>query len=171
MSNRVVAFDLVNTVLDVSEVPRDDVRGYVKHVMEYRRTGIYKPLVLSSAWVFQVKIFPDALIGLRNLQDKGFEVVTCSNLPSEIQWRIIEGYGLPFDGVVPLDLAGVFKTNALAYQAVCLCCRVQPADVTFVTANRDFGDIEASRAIGMTPALIRCEGADYTDLLALAEAL
>lgn len=170
MSKRVVAFDLVNTVLDVSRVPSVDVRAYVKHIYAYRETGVYQKLVVGPGWL-KAEPFPEAIEGLKLLKAKGYQIVTCSNLPGDVQEMLCDQLGLPFDGIVRLEAVHAFKTAEVCYRAVCAQCHCEPADVTFVSANKDFGDIEASRSIGMTPALIRCEGADYADLIALAESL
>lgn len=170
MSKRVVAFDLVNTVLDVSRVPSADVRAYVKHIYAYRETGVYRKLVVGHGWL-KAEPFPEATEGLNLLKAKGFHVVTCSNLPADLQALLSVQLDLPFHDIIDLARVEAFKTAEVCYRFVCSVCNCGPADVVFVSANKDFGDIEASRAIGMTPALIRCEGADYADILALAEAL
>lgn len=64
----------------------------------------------------------------------------------------------------------VYKPSPKAYMTVCDVLDVDPVDVLMVTANKAFGDIEASTKLGMKAQLIRDTGG-LPDIRALADSL
>lgn len=164
---KVFAFDLFGTVFDLAEAGKPALASYAKQLRHFYDTGEYKPLDLPACWE-HLPAYPDAAEGLQSLRDQGYTVLTCSNAPFELQQKMLTNARLPFDGIVPLEVARVYKTHPAAYALVCQLWGVQPRDVVFVTGNRTFGDLEASSAIGMQPMLIRDKVAAYADIKEMA---
>lgn len=150
---KVIAFDLFGTVFNLSAVDRQEIRDYADHI----RKPEWEPLTLPASWE-HLPPFPDSAEGIAKLR-KEFFVVTCSNAPLGLTAKLCKNGGIQFDAIIPLELNRVYKTNPRAYMTVCEVLGVPPQDVMMVTANKTFGDIEASGALGMTPMLIRGDSA------------
>lgn len=146
---QVIAFDAFGTVFDLSTASRDEVRGYVSQL----RKPEWAPLVLPAAWA-SMPAFPDAAEGIRELRNK-YVVVSLSNGPTDLLVKMSKANGVDWDDHITLALKKVYKTNHEAYRAVCETLNVDPTHVLMVTANRTFGDLEASVAVGMQSILIR----------------
>jgi len=162
---KVIAFDVFNTVVDLSSVERDDVRAYAAHL----RKPEWSPLTLPKSWE-QLPTFADTLEGLR-LLSRDYQIVTCSNGPLGMLYRLSRHNGIQWSTIVPLEINRVYKPNPAAYLTVCEVCGVEPSEVAMVTANRTFGDIEASAALGMRPILIRDPSSTISNIIELAEML
>lgn len=146
---RVIAFDLFGTVVDMSTADKEDLREYGRQLKQ----NMWKPLVLPQQWAW-LPAFEDSARGLARLRSRHI-VVTCSNAPLGLQAKLCKYNDLRFDALIPLELNQVYKTNPVAYLTVCEVLGVKAKQVTMVTANETFGDLEASAALGMTPRLIR----------------
>lgn len=162
---RVIAFDVFGTVFDLSGVDRDEVRAYVDHI----RQPEWKPLRLPESWE-HLPAHPDSVVGINQLRQK-FIVVTCSNGPLGMMAKLSKNACVHWDAIIPLELNRVYKTNPKAYLTVCEVLGVEPSEVMMVTANKDFGDLEASAALGMTPMLIRGEHGVHQTIIDLADSL
>jgi HAD superfamily hydrolase (TIGR01493 family) len=160
----VIAFDVFGTVVDFAGVPREEVREYARQL----RRPEWSPLLLPDSWA-SLPAHPDSAEGIERLRQKFF-VVTCSNGPLGLMARLAKNAGLRWDAIIPLELNRVYKPDPRAYLTVCEVLNVSPAAVTMVTANKDFGDLEGSAAVGMTPVLIRGQSGVPT-ITALAESL
>jgi 2-haloalkanoic acid dehalogenase type II len=145
----VIAFDLFGTVFDLSGVSHQEIKDYVAHI----RQPEWSPLQLPKSWE-HLPAHPDSSEGLERLRRKFF-VVTCSNGPLGLTAKLSKNAGIRWDCIIPLELNRVYKTNFRAYMTVCEILSVSPQQVMMVTANKDFGDLEASVALGMTSMLIR----------------
>jgi 2-haloalkanoic acid dehalogenase type II len=164
MTPKVIAFDLFGTVFDLSGVDRAEIRAYIEHIKKPE----WSPLVLPESWK-DLPDFPDTWEGLNRLNDR-YSVATMSNAPYLLQNHLLDNHALGFVKQVPLELARVYKPNPRAYLTVCDMLNVEPTEVMMVTANKDFGDLEASAALGMTPMLIRSGDGPKT-IIELAEQL
>lgn len=160
----VIAFDVFGTVFDLSGVPRSEIQEYARHI----RRDLWMPLKLPKSWE-TLPSHADSASGIQRLRKKFF-VVTCSNGPLGLLAKLSKHNGIEWDAIIPLELNHVFKPRPEAYMTICEVLDVQPSQVRMVTANRDFGDIEASAALGMKSAWIRGES-DVKDIIALAEHL
>ena len=145
---KVLAFDCFGTVFDLSGVAHEEVRAYAKHIHQPE----WSPLKLPQAWE-SLPAHPDALEALERLREQ-YMVVTCSNGPLGLLAKLSKANGISWDAIIPLELNKVFKPNPKAYLTVCEVLGVEPSQVTMVTANRTFGDLEAARALGMQAFLI-----------------
>jgi HAD superfamily hydrolase (TIGR01493 family) len=145
----IIAFDIFGTVFDLAGVPRQEIKDYAHHL----RKPEWSPLVLPKSWE-TLPAFPDSREGIARLREKYF-VVTCTNCPLGLQAKLAKRNGIQWDCMTPLELNRVFKTNPKAYMTICEVYGVEPRDVIMVTANEKFGDLEASRALGMQAILIR----------------
>ena len=148
---KVIAFDVFGTVVDLSEAPREEVRAYARHIHQPQ----WQPLVLPESWA-RFSAHPDAALGIARLR-QDYLVVTCSNGPLGLLAKLSKHNGISWDAIIPLELNRVYKPSPRAYLTVCEVLGVLPQEVMMVTANKDFGDLEASAALGMTPMLIRGE--------------
>jgi len=160
---KVIAFDIFGTIFDLSKVNKQEIREYVRDI----RKPEWTPLSLPKSWE-TLPAFTDAKEGIDRLKQK-YIVVTCSNGPLGLQIKLCKFNSIGFDGHIPLELNKVYKTNPKAYMTVCEVLDVEPEQVMMVTANRDFGDLEESEALGMSPMLIRHKDTNCKDVLDLAK--
>lgn len=165
----VVAFDVCGTVVDATGVPREEIVGYVDQF----EAETPAPIVVPDSWG-RLPVWPDAAEGLRRLRAR-FRVVTCSNVPVATLRAMSDHNGLAWDWYVDVAERGVYKPAPKAYLSIAWETNVAPHRVLMVTANprlgrKDYGDVEAARAVGMQSVLIRGES-DIPDIIALAERL
>ncbi len=160
----VIAFDLFGTVFDLAGVPHQELKDYAAHIKQPE----WSPLHLPASWEF-LPAHPDSAEGIARLRRK-FAVVSCSNAPLGLQAKMMKRADIRFDCLIPLELNKVFKTNPKAYMTVCEVMGEEPKDVLMVTANEKFGDLEASRALGMDAILIR-GAVGVPDIIELARRL
>lgn len=164
----VIAFDLFNTLVDLNRSHSEDVKQYANHLRKYQETGEWQPLDLPKSWA-NLRAFPDVKPGLERLRKK-FICVTLSNGPVHLQIDILRHNNLHLDYIIPLEAYRVFKPAISAYQVVDQLIPVDYSEIMIVTANKDFGDLEAADKLGMQKALLRHEEG-LTDLYSLAALL
>ncbi len=143
MPPKVIAFDVFGTVFDLSDVDRSEVRAYVEHIKQ----PTWEPLNLPKHWETLPAHYdaPGALEMLR----KKYMVVTLSNGPMRLLAELNKFNGLKWDAIIPLEMARVYKPNPIAYLLPAQLFDCDINEVMMVTANKDFGDIEAAKALGM----------------------
>lgn len=146
---KVIAFDVFGTVVNLDGVERKDIKAYIDHIRKLE----WSPLKLPQSWE-SLPAHPDAAEGIARLRSK-FIVVTCSNGPLGLLTKLSKHNRVSWDAIIPLELNKVFKPNPQAYLTVCSVLDVKPEEVLMVTANKDFGDLEASNSVGMRSQLIR----------------
>lgn len=168
---KIIAFDLNNTVYQIQGVrPDGELAAYGQHLRTCLDNNKWLPLKLPVAWN-TLTAHPDAKEGIALLRQKGYKCVSLSNNPLPMQAAQAQHNGIVWDGLTPLEAFRTFKTQPQAYLSVCQIWQCTPADVMMVTANKKFGDLEVSAALGMRPMLIRDEDGQYATILELAEAL
>lgn len=154
MKTKLVAFDVFGTLLDMSNVPREELEAYGRHIAQPE----WAPLRLPDHWQV-LPTFPDVWPGLITLAMVVPTVVTLSNAPLRFQralWAFNDREGANIDEVVPLEVARVFKPHQDAYRAVLrMFPEYAPEECLMVTANEHFGDLEGARSVGMRSMLIR----------------
>jgi FMN phosphatase YigB (HAD superfamily) len=161
---KVIAFDLFGTVFDVSNVPKDDVREYVRQVKAEEWAPLRVPESFES-----LDDFADSVPGIVRLRQK-FRVVTCSNLPLSLTWWLSERAGIKWDAIVPLEASRSYKPEPEAYATVCHVTQCKAKEVLMVSAHADGPDVEGAPAAGFGFQLIRNPGCPQT-IIELAEAL
>jgi len=149
-------------VFDLAGVPRQEIKNYARHI----RLPEWSPLHLPEPWE-RLPAHPDSAEGIAALR-KGYIVVTCSNGPLGLLAKLSKFNGISWDAIIPLEMYHVYKPNPQAYLAVCDVLNVEPNEVMLVTANKDFGDIEGSSGVGMTPMLIRDPSSPIANIKELA---
>ena len=164
MTINTILFDVFGTVFDMSSIPQDEIRDYVRHV----KSEEWSPLVLPESWR-ELKAHPDSAEGVARLAER-YGVVTFSNGPVELLYHISDTNGIAWNGFIPVAQARGYKPTTWIYPWACGCISRSPADVMMVTANATFGDLEGAAACGMVPQLVRHEGYPLT-LIELAERL
>lgn len=162
---KVIAFDVFGTVVDFSGIDRNEIKSYITQIKE----PVWKPLELPKSWE-HLPAHADAKVGLELLR-KNYIVVTCSNGPLGMMTKLSKNAGIQWDAIIPLELNKVYKPNPRAYLTVCEVLSVKPGNVLMVTANKTFGDLEASRKLGMQAVLIRDPSSVYADIIQLAFSL
>lgn len=163
---KVIAFDVFGTVFDLSQVQKNEIKEYIRHIKQDE----WQPLTLPKSWE-DLQAHPDATEGLTRLRSK-YMVVTCSNGPLGLLAKMSKNNRIEWDAIIPLELNKVYKTNPAAYMTVCEVLDVKPSEVMMVTSNKDFGDLEVSASLGMKPQLVdRHEGTSPTTIVELAELL
>lgn len=168
---KTIAFDLFGTIFDLSETPKEEIRDYGQQLSYFYKTGNWIPLDLPSSW-YKLKAFPDVKEGLEILRSKGYSVATLSNAPIGLTYHMSLHNGLQWDVIYPLEIAKIYKTDRMAYESFCENLKLNPSDVTMVSANKEFGDLEAAKeSVSMNGALIRHEDAEFKDLIEFANSL
>ena len=147
---KVIAFDVFGTLVKFDGVPHEEIKAYADHI----RKPEWSPLVLPDSWK-NLKAFDDSQYTVDLLRLHQFMVVTLSNGPLGIQAHLLRNNAIPVDAIIPLEIARVFKPNPRAYQAASEILGIPPENWLMVTANEKFGDLEASKLIGMQSQLIR----------------
>lgn len=146
---KVILFDVFGTVFNLDGVSRHEVGEYVRHV---HQRG-WSPLILPKSWEL-IPAHADAAEGVARLR-RQFTVVTLSNGPVDLLVRMSRNAGISWDFIVPVQCRQVYKPHPDAYRMACEMTGVEATDCLMVTANPGFGDVEASRAIGMQAQVIR----------------
>ena len=156
---KILAFDLINTLIDVSNVPREDLQAYADHLEYFRCTAHYIPWRCPDS-IIEAPTFSDVLNGLNVARMDGWYIVAMTNMParSVIEWA--EWKFVRFNAIVPLEIVQTFKPHPLAYKA--LRMMFSGDRVVMVTANKTFGDLEGAVAAGMESRLIRHLGCPQT---------
>lgn len=171
---KVVAFDLFNTVFDMSKIDKEEIRKYVSQVKTDDEADLFiewKPLQLPSHWK-DIPAFPDSRAGIEKLKTK-FTVVTMSNAPLGLQGLMSRSNNISWHMTIPLELKRTYKPKPEAYKMIIDLLDAKPEQVLMVTANETFGDLEAARALGMKAVLIRSDTGpkDILDLYDYLEAM
>ena len=153
---KIIAFDVFGTLVDLSQTPKEEIREYARHI----RKPEWSYLNLPDSWL-SLKPHPDVLFGLSLLAGENIKLVACSNAPVNFMTALSHNQGLYFDYIIPLELKKVYKPNPESYKTILELFPVKPEEVLFVTANKDFGDLEGSSNVGMVPCLLeRTDKAD-----------
>jgi FMN phosphatase YigB (HAD superfamily) len=161
---KILAFDVFNTVFDMSTIDRKEIVEYARHISK----KVWEPLILPESWL-NLKAHPDAKEGLERLRKK-FYLVTFSNGPLELLLPLSFKNGLYWDDYIHVAISKMYKPNKLIYPWACGYLGENPANIGMVTANKDFGDLEGANACGMIPLLIRNDKFPK-DLIELAQFL
>lgn len=161
---KVIAFDVFGTVFDLSVAPHQEIKDYAKHI----RQPEWAPLHLPKSWE-TLPAHKDSAKGIAMLREQ-FIVVTCSNGPLGLLTKLSKYNNVSWDAIIPLELNKVFKPNPKAYLTVCEVLDILPSEMMMVTANKDFGDLEAASKLGMQAQLIR-GSSEVKDIIELANLL
>jgi len=156
---KILAFDLINTLIDVSQVPKEDLQAYADHLDFFRRTGSYVRWNCPHS-IITAPPFRDVVHGLVDAERSGWYLVSMSNMPIKATIRWSGVWRVRFDAIVPLELVKVFKPHPMAYKA--LRMMFQDDRVVMVTANAMFGDLSGAEVAGMESRLIRHPGCPQT---------
>jgi HAD superfamily hydrolase (TIGR01493 family) len=170
---KVIFFDAINTVFDVSGRPKEELREYVRQF----EAKPYQPMKLPDAWE-HLPAFPDSVEGIGMLTcGHRFAVRILSNVPFETINRIANRAGVTRRGgvAIPLEESRIYKPDPRAYVWAAGHVDEAPEHCLMVTANprighADHGDVEAAASVGMPGVLIRNEGGPQT-IVELAEML
>lgn len=163
---KLIAFDIFGTIFDLSKTPKNEIREYGEHI----RKPEWSPLKLPKSWE-NLDAHGDCYCGLSELRSMGYIVVTLSNGPLGLQTKLSKNNGIVWDAITPLEINKVFKPNPRAYESLCEIYDFQPNEIMMVTANKTFGDLEASAKLGMRPCLIRDKDGECIDVVDLYEKL
>jgi 2-haloacid dehalogenase len=150
MTIKCIAFDCFGTVFDMSNISKDEIADYVRHV----KKDDFSPYEFPESW-WSLKAHPDSAEGIFMLQSRFF-CVPLSNGDANLIDKASEDNRIVWDYVI--DLAGshrAYKPNVDAYKAIEKDLGIKPEETLMVTANPTFGDIEGSAAIGMKSQVIR----------------
>lgn len=152
-----IAFDCFGTVFDMSGIPDEEIRDYVRHV----KSGSFEPYHFPPGW-HELKAHDDASAGIAMLRSAGFKSVTLSNGSVTLLEGVSRANGIHWDHITDLEAHRAYKPSPEAYLALLDQTGVSPSATMMVTANPGFGDIEGSRSVGMLPQVIRRENAPET---------
>lgn len=161
----VVACDVFNTVVSCEGLDQELIQAYGAHIKQDK----WSPLMMGEEWE-RLPAFHDSKAAIDRLRDNFF-VVTCSNGPLKTLSRLMKYNEIWFDAITPLELGQCFKPRDGAYRTLFNAYSVEPKNVVMVTANREFGDLEAAERLGMRGVLIRDHRGECRDLMHLAEML
>lgn len=166
---KAVLFDLFGTVFDISAVPVEEKRDYIRQV----RTVPPKHLVLPDNW-YNLKAFSDAKEGIERLRNVNkCKVITCSNLPVKLQVHLMRENDLYVDNYAAIESIPVYKPHPDTYKLGLLLAHPTPAEqVLMVTGNLGSPDLTAPLELGMKTCQIRVSGPkDIIELSKLLETM
>lgn len=164
---KAIMFDVFGTLIDMSGVPKEELREYGRHI----RKPEWSPLVLPESWQ-QLPAFPDSAEGVRMLRDMGLYVVTCANGPKPLLQKLLGFNRITPDYIVPLEVMQVFKPSPQAYLFAAFCTGRPKHEVMMVTANvPGLGDLEVAAKLGMMTQAIRQPDCGPQTVIELAEEL
>ena len=146
---KVIAFDNFGTVYDLQNIPRDEVRDYIRQV----RRPEWAPLSLPASWE-DMPAFADSADGIDQLRTR-FTVVTCANAPLGMLARLAKKNGIQWDAIIPLELVQAYKPDLKTYELVAKTMGVKPSEVLIVTGNEGSPDLDVPRQLGMKTLRIR----------------
>jgi FMN phosphatase YigB (HAD superfamily) len=161
-------FDTIGTVFDMSKTKDEDRHAYGAHITAYSGSDAdhpWQPLILPKSWR-KLPVHPEVRFALQLLRSR-CTIVTCSNMPLDMLLAASKHNGLSWDAIVPLEMFRKFKPTLSLYKDVLDALDFKASETMFVTANKDFGDLEAAEKWGMMPQLIRGES-EMRDLQVLA---
>lgn len=146
---RIAAFDLINTVFDISDRPREEVLDYAAHI----KKPDYSQLFLPESWNY-LWAQPGAVEGLKLIREE-YMIVTCSNAPLGMTAIVSKVNDISWDAIVPIaELSRSFKPNRDTYRVILDTFNIKPNEMLMVTANPTFGDLEAAEELGINSMLI-----------------
>ena len=98
--------------------------------------------------------YDDSVAGLRRLADSGrFRLVALSNGEQDYLERLAaDNIGIPFDNVISVQNAGVFKPHPAVYRTAARILGKAPAEIMMVAAHSF--DITGARACGFRAAYV-----------------
>lgn len=150
--------DTFNSVYSMATARREEIEAYADHLRRFRESGAWVPLKLPDSWR-EFAAWPDALDAIPMFQKSGCRCVTLSNGPIDLQIDLARRNNMTWDWMVPLEAYHVYKPDVRAYLAAIGLLKVDPRRTVMITANKDFGDLEAAEQLGMQTAWIdrKCE--------------
>jgi 2-haloalkanoic acid dehalogenase type II len=137
-------FDCFGTIFDISNVPIEDLRYYAKVL----HAPAWEPLVFPASWN-DLRPHLGAFWDIRELREAGHTVAALSNAPSAMMAELSAKNEIEWDKIIPLEKYRIYKPNPLAYLTACAELDCRPSECVMVSANKTFGDLEASRLVGM----------------------
>jgi FMN phosphatase YigB (HAD superfamily) len=168
---KVIFFDAINTLFDVSSRPREELKEYVRQF----EAKPYQEMKLPRAWG-ELPAFAGVQHGLDRLVEN-LRVYVLSNVPETTVRKMMLSNNIQTSriGVIPLSHSRLYKPDPRAYVYAAGHILRAPEHCLMVTANprighADHGDVEAARSVGMQACLIRNPGCPQT-IIELAELL
>lgn len=162
---KVIAFDIFGTVVDLDNVPRNELKEYAR-ILKAPKWEPFRPPITWKT----LKAFEDSKEAIKLLRQK-YKVVTLSNCPIDYQIDICKHNKLEFDALIPLEAFQMYKPKTEAYKTLFkLFPDVAPSEFMMVTANKTFGDLEGASNLGMSPVWIR-HSSKVKDILHLSSLL
>lgn len=151
---KVVLFDCFGTVFDMSGVGRDEVSEYVRN-SRGKHGDEWQPLDLPKTWE-TIPAHSDSVNGIAKIREAGHYAVALSNGPAPLIATMSRNAGIVWDLIIPLELVQAYKNHPDAYRAALkIFPQFEPKHFLMVTANPDFGDVEAAGELGMSVACVR----------------
>lgn len=144
--NHFYCFDVFNTILNMEDIPYKELAEYSRKVHHPQ----WERLSLPDHWRY-LQAYDGAAKRLAKFSEN--YVCAFTNCPSVLLMELSWKNNLRWDAIIPLEVAKVFKPDIRAYELICDFLGVMPAQITVVTANKDFGDIEQAKKLGMNTIL------------------
>jgi 2-haloacid dehalogenase len=124
----------------------------------------WEPIDIMPRNWYNLKTHPDSKEGLDRLRKK-YMIVTLSNGPIHILTYLSKKNDLTWDMMIPIQERKIYKPNLKAYKMCVDLMGVLSYSCMMVTSNENFGDLEASVAVGMHSCLVdRTKGETLIDL-------
>lgn len=158
---KAVGFDLVNTLLDVSELDKEELDYYINIIREDHPENKFRKFInldnFPESWYTKVNLFPSTLHLLQELKNKGFFIFPFSNLPEDYTKHI---FADTFNLIPNIcERFKHYKPNPIIYKLIYsfinakLSSECKPLinkeNILIVTNNYTFGDLEQSCNAGM----------------------
>jgi 2-haloacid dehalogenase len=116
---------------------------------------------IMAAWR-ELKPFPDAVPGLRELQSR-YRLVALSNGETWfLEYLVKNRIRFEFDDVISVNVAGVFKPHPAVYRSAAGILEMEPDEIMMVSSNSF--DVVGARACGYRGAYVNRYALPYEDM-------
>lgn len=144
------AFDLFGTYLSLDGLPQVCLDDYAEQIVA---PAPYRPFTFAPPWRL-LEPHAGAQRALESIVSFAL-LATMSNASIPLQlWYRSRGLLDWASVLIPLELAKLKKPRPAAYEFACIWLDMDPHEVSMVTANESFGDLEQAATLGMQPILV-----------------
>jgi len=151
MPTKVLFFDFVDTIADVSAVPRESLKAYAQkcRAIAEGREAFSKP-EFDGKWIGAhiPSVACDALVQLRRM----VQIVVLTNSPLAFVTEISRRSAVEWDAILCAEMFKQCKPSPTVYRGACELMRVEPSEAVMVAAHPF--DVAGAEACGLKGFLL-----------------
>lgn len=159
MKPSVLFFDFVETIADVSRVPKESLCEYAQEAHEISEgRQPFRPIEFGHEWGSAV--IPSSVRGSLVQIRRAVKIAVLTNAPLQFAVDVSAKSGVNWDAILTGEMFGQYKANPRVYEGALQLMQLLPAEAMMVAAHAF--DVEAARKRGMHGWLIgnKSDGAD-----------